>query len=181
MKLKSLSHVRHFATPWTVSYQARSPQDFPDKNSGVGCHFLINLACTDTHTIGLFAVANSGFICLLNFILLMSSYVVILRSLRNHSLAARRKAVSTCVSHITVVTMLLVPCIFVYLRPTVSLPFDKAVVILYTRITSMLNPFIYTLRNAQMKNVIKNLCNRKAISGHKSYMETSIYSPGANF
>ncbi|CAN0503874.1 unnamed protein product [Rangifer tarandus platyrhynchus] len=126
---------------------------------------LLNLACTDTHTLGLFVAAKSGFICLINFILLMGSYVVILHSLWNHSLEARHKAFSTCVYHITVVTLLLVLCIFVYLRPPVSLPIDKAVAVFYTMITPMLNPFIYTLRNAQMKNVIKNLCNNKAISG----------------
>ena len=128
---------------------------------------LLDLAFTDTHILGLIVAANSGSLCLLNFLPLMGSYVVILCSLSNHSLEMRCKTFFTCVSHITVVLILLVPCIFVYLKPAYTFPIDKAVTVFYPMITTMLNPLIHTLRNAQMKNAIRNLCNRKAISGDK--------------
>ncbi|XP_078496703.1 olfactory receptor 4E2-like [Lissotriton helveticus] len=122
---------------------------------------LLSLACSDTYITGLLMVSNSGLIALVCFLLLLVSYTSILLTVRKRSAEGKQKALSTCAAHLTVVTIFFGPCIFIYTRPSTTLPMDKIISVFYAVITPMLNPLIYTLRNAEMKTAMKKLINWK--------------------
>ncbi|XP_049636681.1 olfactory receptor 4C16-like [Suncus etruscus] len=126
---------------------------------------LLNLACADTYRINLLLVSNSGAICTVSFVMLMFSYVVILHHLKNHSKEDRKKALSTCISHITAVILFFGPCIFIYTRPATTFSMDKMISVFYTIGTPLINPLIYTLRNAEVKNAMRKLWSNKLFSG----------------
>ncbi|XP_052581093.1 olfactory receptor 142 [Peromyscus californicus insignis] len=122
---------------------------------------LFKLACTDTFMEGVIVMANSGLISIISLLILVTSYVIILVNLRNHSVEGRRKALSTCASHITVVILFFGPGAFIYMRPFSTFTVDKLVAVFYTVITPMLNPIVYTLRNAEVKNAIGKFWSQK--------------------
>ncbi|XP_074838375.1 olfactory receptor 4E1-like [Carettochelys insculpta] len=122
---------------------------------------VIRLACTDTYIFDVLIVSNSGLISVVCFVVLVGSYGVILVSLRNRISTGQRKALSTCAAHLTVVTLFLGHCIFIYSRPSTSFSEDKVVSVFFTAITPLLNPIIYTLRNEDMKRALRKLVGRK--------------------
>ncbi|ELW62848.1 Olfactory receptor 4S2, partial [Tupaia chinensis] len=123
---------------------------------------LLKLACTDTRALIITIIATTGVSSILTFLALVISYIIILITLRTRSSEGRRKALSTCGSHITVVLMFFLPLIFTYVPMADSVSDDKVFALFYTMIAPMFNPLIYTLRNTDMKNAMKKLwCQEK--------------------
>ena len=119
--------------------------------------WFIKLACIDSYRMEFMVTANSGFISMGTFFLLIISYVFILVTVWKHSSGGLRKALSTLSAHITVVVLFFGPCIFVYMWPFPTVPVDKFLAILDFLVTPILNPAIYTLRNKDMKMAMRRL------------------------
>ncbi|KAM5129226.1 olfactory receptor 5A2-like [Mantella aurantiaca] len=123
---------------------------------------LFRLSCKDTWANEVAVYICGGAFGLLSFLLTCLSYSLILSAIMKiHGTEGRHKAFSTCSSHLTAVTLYYGTIIFMYLRPRSSYSpvRDRAVSILYTVVTPMLNPIIYSVRNKDIKGTIQ-----KAIS-----------------
>ncbi|KGL80327.1 Olfactory receptor 1038, partial [Tinamus guttatus] len=119
---------------------------------------FLALSCSDTHIyeVVVFALVSTN--CLSTMTIIFFSYIYILPTiLRICSPEGRRKAFSTCAPHLSVVTMFYGAILFMYLRPssTNTLAEDKVTTLFYTVMTPMLNPFIYSLRNREVKIAMK--------------------------
>ncbi|XP_045653494.1 olfactory receptor 6M1 [Ursus americanus] len=124
---------------------------------------LLQVACVDTHLIEQINFLLSALVILSSLAFTTGSYAYIISTiLRIPSAQGRQKAFSTCASHITVVSIAFGSNIFVYVRPNqnYSLDFDKVAAVLITVVTPLLNPFIYSLRNEKMKEVLRETVNR---------------------
>ncbi|VCW67434.1 unnamed protein product [Gulo gulo] len=115
---------------------------------------FIKLACTETNTLGFMVTANSGFISVASFLILIISYTFILSS------GGSSKAVSTLSAHIAVVVLFFGPLMFFYTWPSPTSHLDKYLAIFDAVITPFLNPVIYTFRNKEMKMAMRRLCGR---------------------
>uniref|UniRef100_A0A8C6I7G6 Olfactory receptor n=1 Tax=Mus spicilegus TaxID=10103 RepID=A0A8C6I7G6_MUSSI len=119
---------------------------------------LISLLCTNTDKIGLIILILSAINLISSLLIILGSYLLIFRAiLRMNSSEGRRKAFSTCGSHLTVVSVFYGTLIFMYVQPKTSHSFDtdKVASIFYTLVIPMLNPLIYSLRNKDVKYALR--------------------------
>ncbi|XP_056209533.1 olfactory receptor 1052-like [Falco biarmicus] len=124
---------------------------------------LLALSCASTYINEIILFSLAGIIELSTISIILVSYIFIsFAILRIRSAEGRQKALSTCVSHLTVVTMLYGTTIFMYLRPSssYSLNTDKVVSVFYTVVIPMLNPLIYSLRNKEVKDALRRTAER---------------------
>ncbi|XP_049739353.1 olfactory receptor 6C75-like [Elephas maximus indicus] len=119
---------------------------------------ILKLSCTDTRSIELLGFISAIVILLVTLALVTLSYAYILRTiLKIPSAQQRKKAFSTCSSHMIVVSISYGSCIFMYMKPSAEerVTLNKGVAVLNTSIAPLLNPFIYTLRNKQVQQALK--------------------------
>ncbi|XP_003421443.2 olfactory receptor 1S1-like [Loxodonta africana] len=125
---------------------------------------LLKLSCSDTvvNELVLFVVGLS--VITFPFALIVFSYIHIISAvLRISTTEGKWKAFSTCGSHLTVVLLFYGTIVGVYFFPSSTHPddTDKIGAVLFTVVTPMINPFIYSLRNKDMKCALRKLVNRK--------------------
>ncbi|XP_029435821.1 olfactory receptor 5B21-like [Rhinatrema bivittatum] len=124
---------------------------------------LLKLSCTDTATTQTTLFVESAFMPVPAFLVTLTSYIYIISAiLRIRSAEGKRKAFSTCSSHLTVVSMFYLSVFCMYLRPTSTYSQEqgKFLSVVYTTVTPMLNPIIYSLRNKEIKNALRKLIEK---------------------
>ncbi|XP_030043915.1 olfactory receptor 1F1-like [Microcaecilia unicolor] len=163
------------ATSWIIGFLDMVPvsiltSHFSFCDDSIINHFfcdltaLLKLSCSDNRNIQTVLFVDGSTVGLFPFISTLASYVYIIATiLKIRSSKGRRKAFSTCSSHLTVVLLFYTTTICVYMRPTsmYSPDQDKVYALLYTALIPMINPIIYSLRNQEVKNAMKKIIGRK--------------------
>ena len=118
---------------------------------------LVKMSCTDTKVYEQVLLGLVGFTVLSSILVIIISYFrILLAILRIRTASGRRKAFSTCASHLVSVMLFYGSLLFMYSRPssTYSLKRDKVAALFYTVVNPLLNPLIYSLRNKDVKEAI---------------------------
>ncbi|XP_053556513.1 olfactory receptor 11A1-like, partial [Bombina bombina] len=121
---------------------------------------LIELACSDTLVVEIESFLFASVITLLPFVFIIISYSLIIYTIMKiPSTTGRKKAFSTCSSHLAVVCTYYGTLIALYVSPSKRKTFNlsKVLSLLYTIVTPLLNPIIYSLRNKEIKKEITKI------------------------
>ena len=124
---------------------------------------MLTLACIDTWVYEYTVFVSTTLFLVLPFIVIACSYGRVLFAVyRMNSAEGKKKAYSTCSTHLTVVTFYYAPFVYTYLRPRSlrSPTEDKALAVFYTILTPMLNPLIYSLRNKEVMEALRRVTQR---------------------
>ncbi|KAM9330193.1 olfactory receptor 1E16-like [Gastrophryne carolinensis] len=119
---------------------------------------LIKLACSSTRVAELLIYTEGTTAVIIPFLLILISYVFIARAIiKLKATTSRSKAFSSCSSHLMVISLFYITDIAIYFKPpsNYSPHYDRLVSMGYTVFTPMLNPFIYSLRNQDVKQTLK--------------------------
>nr|XP_004671144.2 olfactory receptor 6Y1 [Jaculus jaculus] len=135
---------------------------------------LLNVACEDSAQAELVDFFLALMVIAVPLCVVVASYATILTTiLKIPSAQGRKKAFSTCASHLTVVTLFYSTTLFTYARPKLMYAYNsnKVVSVLYTVIVPLLNPIIYCLRNREVKAALKKtvLRNRSGSRGDEEF------------
>uniref|UniRef100_A0A8D0G683 Olfactory receptor n=1 Tax=Sphenodon punctatus TaxID=8508 RepID=A0A8D0G683_SPHPU len=125
---------------------------------------LLKLSCSNTASIQMVVFTEGTLTMVGPFLLILLSYLLILsKVMKVPTATGKRKAFSTCSAHLTTVALFFGSVIAVYIRPssTYSTPKARVVAVVYTAVTPMLNPFIYSLRNSEVQGALRKVCKRE--------------------
>ncbi|XP_040844925.1 olfactory receptor 478 [Ochotona curzoniae] len=141
----------------------------PNRVNHFFCDFapLVELSCSDVSVPAIVPSFTAGSIIVVTVFVIAVSYIYILITiLKMRSTEGRRKAFSTCTSHLTAVTLFFGTITFIYVMPKSSYSTDqnKVVSVFYMVVIPMLNPLIYSLRNNEIKGAFKKEISRKIFS-----------------
>ncbi|XP_066840441.1 olfactory receptor 14J1-like, partial [Anser cygnoides] len=121
---------------------------------------ILKLSCTDSYLKEVWLLLAGFCLAFVCFVFIILSYVQIIRAvLRMPSEQGRHKAFSTCLPHLTVVSLFLSTGFFAYLKPpSISSPsLNLVVAVLYSVVPPTLNPFIYSIKNQELKGDIRKV------------------------
>ncbi|XP_037371294.1 olfactory receptor 6C74-like [Talpa occidentalis] len=126
---------------------------------------VLQLSCSDTSLLETMGFISALVTLVFTLVLVIISYgCIALTIIRIPSTSQRKKAFSTCSSHMIVLSISYGSCIFMYVKPSVKqrVSISKGISVLNTSVAPLLNPFIYTLRNQQVKTAFTHMIQRIA-------------------